>query len=113
MVHKPQDTKHGYSQAVSYSIRNYLIFEGLAGVLPEVLYPHEAFPPLPITKEREAEFWSELEPEAAGMEAYMKYMNRAAYEIGARIVRNYLKNQNKTILEAHRLFDEELYWKSG
>ena len=113
MVQKPQDTKHGYGEAVPYSLRDYLVFEGLASVLPEVLYPHDAFQPVEITEARERDFWKSIDPEAIGMDAYIKYMTRVAYEIGAIIVRSYLKNENKTIIGAHSIDDEELYWKSG
>ena len=43
-----------------------------------------------------------------------EYMGHdAAYETGARIVRAYLDQHGISIAEAHRLPNEELYWRSG
>ena len=113
MVQKPQATAHGFGEAIPYSMRDYLVFEGLAIVLSESLYAHPAFPPHEVSEESEAQFWATTDFDAVGMDAYMKYMTKQAYEIAAKIVRNYVAAHNISIIEAHSMSDEELFWNSG
>ncbi|MEF3305690.1 DUF2268 domain-containing putative Zn-dependent protease [Paenibacillus sp. GYB003] len=100
MVQKPQATAHGFGEAIPYSMRDYLVFEGLAIVLSESLYAHPAFPPHEVSEESEAQFWATTDFDAVGMDAYMKYMTKQAYEIAAKIVRNYVAAHNISIIEA-------------
>lgn len=114
-LQKPMETEFGYGEAVPYSMRDYLILEGLAMVLGgEVLYPHPDIPGIDVSAEREQKFWNNTDLDAIGMNnAYIKYMTLTAYEIGSRIVRSYLATNQISIFEAHHLSDRELYWNSG
>jgi uncharacterized protein YjaZ len=112
-LQKPLETAFGYGEAVPYSVRDFLVFEGLASVLPETLYPHPEFHPPEVSEENETNFWTNTDPNAVGMHAYIDYMTMKAYEIGSRIVRKYMSTHNISIIDAHHLSDEELYWKSG
>jgi hypothetical protein len=112
-VQKPTESESGFGNAVPYSVRDYLIFEGLANVIPDILYPHQEFKPLEITAEQEINFWDQTNLDAFGMDAYIQYMGIRAYEIGARIIRSYLLTHEISIIEAHYKTDEDLYWNSG
>ncbi|GIP34062.1 hypothetical protein J2TS4_32720 [Paenibacillus sp. J2TS4] len=81
--------------------------------MPEVLFPHPKFPPTPVTSKGENDFWEKTNLDEVGTDAYIKYIGVKAYEIGARIVRKYLSTHNVSIIEAHNLSNEELYWNSG
>ena len=112
MIQKPQETAHGFGESVPYSMRDYLAFEGLAMVLSESLYPHEALTPYEVSFEDETKFWEATDLDVVGMSAYVKYMTMRAYEISSRIVKSYLHVNKVSIIEAHSKTDEEIYWKS-
>ena len=113
---------HEYSHTLRYfgehapdTVRDYLIFEGLAMVLAETLFP-PSFVPYPWSEpspEPEAGFWAEVDPNARGDDACANYVSSdLAYTIGARIVRHYLRCHEISIVAAHRLPNGELYWES-
>jgi len=112
-IQKPIESDFGFGEAIPYSVRDFLIFEGLASVLPETLYPHIELPVPEVSSESEAAFWEKTKLDATGMDAYIEYMSMKAYEIGSRIVRKYLETHKISIVEAHYLSDEELFWNSG
>lgn len=112
-VRKPLDVEFGFGDAVPYSIRDFLILEGLASVLAENLFPHPNISTPEVSEEQEADFWEKADLNAVGMDAYIKYMHQRAYEIGSRIVRSYLTTHSTSIIAAHKKSDEELYWESG
>ena len=112
MTQKPQASEHGYGIAVPYTVRDYLIFEGLAGVTAEVSYPAPLPPPC-LAEADEAAWWNAANLDAVGPAAYRDYIGDRASEIGQRIVRAYLQNHGTTVVQAHNLTDHELYWNSG
>lgn len=112
MTQKPQATEHGYGHEVRYTIRDYLIFEGLAMVLSDTLYP-SPIQPHDVSDTEEEAWWNEVNIDAVGVKGYVDYIGLRAYEIGSRIVRAYLGNRDISVLQAHYLTDEELYWRSG
>ena len=115
IAHEYSHTHRDFGEHRPDTVRDYLIFEGLAMVLAETAFPKpEPYPWDEVTAEQEADFWATTDVEARGLEAYMRYMSHdAAYETGARIVRAYLERHGVSIVEAHRLSNGELYWGSG
>jgi Predicted Zn-dependent protease (DUF2268) len=115
IAHEYSHTQRGFRLADTDTVRDFLIFEGLAMVLGESVVPvigrkfqDEA------TDEQVADFWDAVDAEAYGLDGYMEYMGRdGAYEAGARIVRAYLQRHAVSIVEAHHLKNDELYWGSG
>ncbi len=112
MTQKPQATEHGYGEVVPYTVRDYLIFEGLAMVLSDTLYP-APIPPYNVSDEDEKTWWNGADLDAVGPNGYIEYIGLKAYEIGSRIVRAYMQKHSMSILEAHYIPDEELFWNSG
>lgn len=112
MTIKPQATEHGYGEEVPYSVRDYLVFEGLAMLVSDILYP-APIPPIELSDEDEETWWRGANLDAVGVEGYVNHIDQRAYEIGSRIVRTYMQNQGVSIMEAHNLTDHELYWNSG
>lgn len=111
MVRRPQDERHGYGPASPYSVRDYLIFEGLATVLAEQCDP--TIPADAVSADQEDRLWKNFDLDAQGFSAYARYMGMGAYEVGARVVRSYLVRHGIGIEEAHAIPDDELYWNSG
>ena len=69
---KSMETQFGFGDAVPYRVRDYLIFEGLAGVLAETLFPHPGLPAPEVSADKEADFWRTTDLEAVGMDAYIQ-----------------------------------------
>jgi len=84
-------------------------------VLGETIFPKpNPYPWDQVTAEQEAEFWEGIDPEVRGVEGYLQYVSHdVSYEAGARVVRAYLLRHGVSIAEAHRLPNDELYWRSG
>ena len=112
MTQKPQATEHGYGEVVPYTVRDYLIFEGLAGVLCATLYP-APIPAYNVSDEEEEAWWNGANLEVVDSDGYIKYISLKAYEIGSRIVRAYMQKHSISIIEAHYVSDKELFWDSG
>ena len=115
IAHEYSHTHRDFGEHEPDTVRDYLVFEGLAMVLAETLEVKlKPYPWDEVTTEQEVNFWTMVDPEARGLEAYMTYMGHdAAYETGARIVRAYLNRHRVSIVEVHRLPNDELYWGSG
>ncbi len=112
MTQKPQAAQHGYGAEVPYSVRDYLVFEGLAMVVSETLYP-APIPPVELSDADENAWWSGAKLDAVGSDGYINHIGERAYEIGSRIVRAYMQNRGMSIVALHYLTDHELYWNSG
>ena len=112
MTQKPQATDHGYGEEMPYTVRDYLIFEGLAMVSSDILYP-ASLPPYELDDKDEDAWWNEANLDAVGSDGYINHIGLIAYEIGSRIVRTYMDNHGISIMQAHYLTDNELYWNSG
>lgn len=115
MTKYPQATEHGFGDEIPYSVRDYLVFEGLAMVLSDEVYPTASIPnyPYPVTDEMEEAWWRDAQTDMVGPQGYIKHMNLRGYEISRRIVSHYLDQNNATIFEAHGVPGAELYWQSG
>jgi hypothetical protein len=114
-IHEYSHTQRGFNEHAPVTIRDNLIFEGLAMLLPETIAPWPITWPQP-PPEQEARFWetTDLEATSNDEEAHARYMqNEVAYAMGTRIVRSYLDRHRLSIVGAHRLSNEELYWNSG
>ncbi len=112
-VRKPQLSQYGYGPQVSYTTRDYLMFEGLAEVLADTLYPAPIAPPM-VTPEQEAAWWATVDLDAVGFGAYGQYCSNAVSgQIGARIVRAFLSRHGVDVVQAHAIDDEALYHQSG
>lgn len=111
MTRKPQATEHGYGREVPYTVRDYVVFEGLAMMTSEVMYP-APIAPLELSEEAEESWWNTVDLDATGIGGYVEYINEKTYEIGRRIIRAYMQNNGVSISEAHTLNDEVLYWNS-
>lgn len=112
MTQNPQATEHGYGKEIPYTVRDYLVYEGLAMINSEILYP-APIPPFELSELDENTWWNETNLDAVGVEGYVNHVGLRAYEIGSRIVRAYMQNHGVSITEAHYLTNDELYWKSG
>ncbi|GMA62961.1 DUF2268 domain-containing protein [Alicyclobacillus fastidiosus] len=112
MTQKPQAAEHRYGEEIPYTVRDYLVFEGLAMVCSDILYPAQ-ISPIELSEADEDAWWNEANLDAVGGEAYVNYIGQRAYEIGSRIIRAYMQNQGVSVLEAHYVTDRELYWNSG
>lgn len=108
---KPQLTEFGFGEAVPYTVRDFLVFEGLAMILADTLYP-APISPEPVSLGDEQEWWTKIDLDACGFEAYARYFGVQACEIGARIVRSYIRTHHRTVIAAHDATDHELYWNS-
>ncbi len=115
LAHEYSHTHRDFGEHEPDTVRDYLVFEGLAMVLAEIMVPKPTpYPWDNVTAEQEVGFWQTVDLDARGVEAYTMYMRHdAAYETGARIVRAYLNRHRVSIVEAHRLPNNELYWGSG
>lgn len=115
ICHEYSHTHRAFGKDEAETVRECLIEEGLAMVFAETVFPKpEPYPWDDVIEQEVADFWTGVDPEARGLEAYVQYLsNDAAYEIGARIVRSYLQNHGISIVQAHRLSNAELYWESG
>jgi hypothetical protein len=115
IAHEYSHTQRGFRLPESETVRDDLIFEGLAMVLAETIEPAIGQQFRDDTSAEEvADFWAAVDLDAAGLDAYMHQMSRSgAYEAGAAVVRAYLRRHRASILDAHRLSNRELYWESG
>ncbi|WP_199624841.1 DUF2268 domain-containing putative Zn-dependent protease [Paenibacillus alkalitolerans] len=113
LVQKPTETEFGFGEAVQYKVRDYLIFEGLANVFPELLFSHPNIHAPEVTEQQEVDFWNTVDLEAEGIEGYINNIGLRAYEIGSRIIRHYLNKHGTTIEKMHYSTDDELFWNSG
>jgi hypothetical protein len=114
IAHEYSHSRYDYDVAAA-TVRDFLVSEGLAMVLAETFAskPHP-YPWDQVTPEQEAEFWETVDLSAQGLDAYMTYMGSdASYEVGARIIRSYLRFRDTSIAEAHGRTSEELFWGSG
>lgn len=115
IAHEYSHTQRGFRLADSDTVRDFLVFEGLAMVLAETIAPAigNVFRQ-DATDEQVASFWAEVDLEGRGLDGYMRQMAReGAYEAGARIVRAYLQRHDLSIVDAHYLQSEGLYWGSS
>ncbi len=118
----PLDQRHGFGPAFRYTIREHLVFEGLAENLVEQFHADPDFPLAAVTTEEEARFWEAVQPhfERENWDAYGVLMNpgaglpsRVGYTVGYHLVKRYLDRQGITALAAHQIPYDELYWRSG
>jgi uncharacterized protein YjaZ len=119
----PQDQRHGYGPAVSYNLRHYLIFEGLAITLENEIYPRSENRD-EINPQQEEQYWLTICPhiEETGWPAYINYILCAGhksfpvtfgYQIGAKIVQSYKEKHNIRSMDIQRLPYDEIYWNSN
>lgn len=122
MVRWPTDERHGYGPAYPYTVRDFLVFEGLAENLVEQFAADPAFPPPDVPAADETLFWDGFgrHLHLTGTEAYMVFQRaapglpwRTGYDVGYRVVRSFLERCGLTALEAHRLPYEEIYRASA
>jgi len=115
IAHEYSHTQRDFGQFQPETVRDYLIFEGLAMVLAETMVPKPIpYPWDDVTADQEADFWETVDLDARGLEAYTRYMRHdTAYETGSRIIRSYLDRHGMSIAEAHRLPTTELYLGGG
>jgi len=92
ITHEYSHTHRAFGEHHADTVREDLVFEGLAMVLAETIFPKlELYPWDAVTAEQEAEFWEGIDPEVRGLEWYLQYMSHdAAYEVGAQVVGAYL-----------------------
>lgn len=122
MARWPQDERHGFGPVRPYSVRAYLVFEGLADALADHLYPwdrsDERLPP-----ELEPTYWAAVTPhlDETGSNAYVAYVAGempglppgAGYAAGARLVKRFLLRAGMDAVAAQHLPWEEIYFNSG
>lgn len=120
----PHDDHHGFGEARPHNVRDYLVFEGLAEVLADELYPHPDFTSPEISSRDAIAYWDYIEPhlDETGWPAYVKSMfcedasnlpSMAGYRIGEQIVRTFMGKTGTKAVEIQRLPYEEIYWNSG
>ncbi len=115
IAHEYSHTQRGIRLSDQDTVRDFLIFEGLAMVLAETYVPtiglmfrEES------SDEQVARFWADADLGARGLDGYMAEMGRdGAYEAGARVIRAYQQHHGTSIADAHRRENRELYWESG
>lgn len=101
------------------TVRESLIFEGLAETLAQDLYPCPPLEPPPLTEDEAAAYWAFVTPhlDETGTEAYFRYIVahrtpgvrvRAGYLAGTSIVRAFLIARGLTSSEAQLLSWAEL-----
>lgn len=122
MTKWPLDERHGFGPTFRYTVREHLVFEGLAENLVEEMHPDpKDFPVEQVTEGEERRFWEAISPHfnKENWDAYGVLMNPAAglprrigYIVGSRIVRSYLRRHGMSALSAHQLPYGELYWNS-
>ena len=120
----PQDTRHGYGAARALTVRDYLVFEGLAEALADELYPYRGLMPDDLPPPVEAAYWTFIGPQldATGWPAYIDYIlcgsnedlpGMAGYRVGAQIIRSYMRRHGLPAVGIQKFGYEELYWDSA
>lgn len=113
----PTDERFGYGPAYRYTIREYLVFEGLADNLAEESHPHPAFPVPEVPHDLAQRFWDAVQPhrDFESWDAYRLFQNPSpdlpvgiGYRMGYNVVRRFLERTGMTALAAHQLSYDEI-----
>lgn len=122
MARWPADERHGFGPTFPYSVRDFLVFEGLAECLVQQFHADPGLPPPQVTAEDEARFLAVLDRHLhlVGWEAYMAFLRPddsippyTGYAVGYRLVQRYLDWSGRTAITAHSLPYADIYQGSG
>lgn len=118
----PPDERFSYGPAYRYTVREYVVFEGLAENSAAELYPHPAFPGPALPDGVVRKFWQAVKPHRhlESWDAYRLFLQPdpdlppgIGYKVGYQVVRSFLNQTGLTALAAHRLPYEEILPGSG
>lgn len=118
MARWPADERHGFGPAFPYSVRDFLVFEGLAECLVQQFHADPGLPPPQASPEDEARCLALLDRHLhlVGTEAYMAFLRPhdsippgTGYAVAYSLVQRFLRREGMTATAAHSLSYAEIY----